>query len=155
MAKKVIIAITFILCASFITTYSFATDEIKNGAMDAAQNVRNAVGDVENGVENAAKGAAGAIKKGTGDIENAGENVTGDMKKGSNNIEADAKNTMTSATTGNGGTNDGYTATRTSTGMFGTSNTMWTWLILAIVAVAIVGLIWYYSAQKSNSHDEY
>lgn len=151
MTKKIIIAITIILCASFITTYSFAADEIKNGAMDAANTVRNVVGDAENGVENVAKDAAGAIRKGTNDVENAGENITGDVKNGANNIEKDTKNARNDISSS---TNDGYTATRTASGMFGTNNTMWTWLILAIVAVAIIGLIWYYVAQN-KSHDEY
>lgn len=148
MTKKIIIAIITILYASFITTYSFAADEIKNGAMDAANTVRNVVGDAENGVENVAKDAAGAIRKGTNDVENAGENITGDVKNGANNIEKDARNDISSST------NDGYTATRTAADTFGTNNTMWTWLILAIVAVVIVGLVWYYIAQNNKSHND-
>lgn len=154
MTKKFIIAIIIILCASFITTYSFAADEIKNGAMEATNTVRNVVGDAENGIENVAKDAAGAIRKGTGDIENAGENITGDVKNGANNIEKSGENIRNDITTNNGETNDGYTAKRTATGMFGTNNTMWTWLILAVIAVAIIGLIWYYTVQN-KSHDEY
>lgn len=151
MTKKIIIAITIILCASFITTYSFAADEIKNGAMDAANGIRNVVGNAENGVENVAKDAAGAIRKGTNDVENAGENVTGHVKNGANNVEKGAENTRNDIASS---TNDGYSATRTATGMFGTSNIMWTWLILAVIAVVIVGLVWYYAAQNNrNKYD--
>ena len=33
------------------------------------------------------------------------------------------------------------------------SSTMWTWLILAIAAVVIVALVWYYSNQISNKRN--
>ena len=84
MTKKIILTITFILFALCISTYSFATDDMKNGAMDAADGVRNAVGDVENGVEDTAKDISGAIRKGTNDVEKAGNDVTGDIKSSNN-----------------------------------------------------------------------
>lgn len=142
MTKKIIIATTIILCTIFACTYSFAANEIKNAAND----VRNGVGNVENGVENVAKDVTGAIRQGTNNVENAGGNMTNDMTR---------NNTTSTTTTNSGNTNRGYTAARTSTGIFGTSSTMWTWLILAIVAVVIIGLVWYYAMQKNNSHDNY
>ena len=48
-----------------------------------------------------------------------------------------------------------YTAQRTSTGLFGTNTSMWTWIILAVVAAVIVGVIWYYAMQHNNSHNDY
>ena len=49
----------------------------------------------------------------------------------------------------------GYTATRTSanTGnnLFGNvTNSVWTWLIVAIVGIVIVGLVMYYAKQNNN-----
>ncbi len=148
MTKKIIITLAIILCAIFATTYSFATNEIKNGVMDAANDVRNVVGDVENGVENVAKDAAGAIREGTNDVENAGENMTGDVMN---------QNTNGTTTSNNDNmNNDGYSATRTATDVTGgMSSTMWTWIILAIVGVAIVALVWFYAMQKNNSHENY
>ena len=69
MTKKIILTITFILFALCISTYSFAADDMKNGAMDAANGIRNVVGDVEDGVEDAAKDVSGAIRLGTNDVE--------------------------------------------------------------------------------------
>ena len=134
MTKKIILTITFILFALFASTYSFATDNMKNGAMDAANGVRNAVGDVENGVEDTAKDISGAIRKSTNDVEKAGNDVTGDIKSSNNK--------------------DNHPATRTATDVgTGMSNTMWIWLIMAIVAVAIIALIWFYTAQNKNNRD--
>ena len=52
--------------------------------------------------------------------------------------------------------NNGYTATRTSTGestFMGMGSTAWTWLILGIAAIAIVALVWYYSMQFTNKNN--
>ena len=49
-------------------------------------------------------------------------------------------------------------ATRTSTAattentFMGMNATAWTWLILGIAAIAIIALVWYYSAQFTSSH---
>jgi len=51
----------------------------------------------------------------------------------------------------------GYTATRTNTdvttantGLFGLSNTAWTWIIMILTATVIVALIYFYGSQFSN-----
>ena len=44
-------------------------------------------------------------------------------------------------------TNNGYTATRTSTAQdtfMGMNATAWTWLIIGVLGVLVIGLIWYY-----------
>ena len=54
----------------------------------------------------------------------------------------------------NGGS---YTVARTSTEggtIMGMSANTWTWFILAIVAIAIVGLVWYYAMQNSNEYND-
>ena len=53
--------------------------------------------------------------------------------------------------------NGAYNATRTSVdtqaGTFmGMNSTAWTWLIMAIAAIAIVALVWYYGTQRQSSH---
>ena len=47
-----------------------------------------------------------------------------------------------------------YNATKTSTNsnLMGMSSQSWTWLILGIVGVVIVGLVWYYGAQYEHSN---
>ena len=55
---------------------------------------------------------------------------------------------------GNG--NTGYTATRTNTNAtwLGMDATMWTWLIMAILGVAIVAMIWFYAKQDNTEQSE-
>ena len=56
---------------------------------------------------------------------------------------------------GTGIANNGYTATRTTTAGATNLNTMnssiWTWIILAVAAVIIVSLVWYYASQHNNN----
>ena len=144
MTKKIILTFIITIFALFVTTYSFATDEIKEDTMNAANGIRNTVGDIENTVENTVKDAGNAVREGTNDLENAGNDVTSGMNN----------NLSTSTSTNNQESNNGYSASRTSTGSeTGINSTMLTWLILAIVAVAIIALIWFYATQ--NNHSKY
>lgn len=125
--------ILFVAIILFSTSFTFAAN--KPAMENAANGIRNVVGGAENTIENAASGVANTSKNVTGDVENAG-------------------NTMNMGTNGNSGT--GYTATRTSTDIagdttfLGMNSTAWIWLILAIAAVAIVALVYYYSAQTRD-----
>lgn len=138
MIKKFLIVISILLCAIFTINYSFAMNEIK----DATDNIGNMVENTKNGAENIARDTAGAIKEGTNKIENAGENMINDMTDNNSGTDTSTDNNQ----------NMGYTATRTATGLFDTSNTMWTWIILAVIGAAIIGLVWYYAVQNNNSH---
>ena len=58
--------------------------------------------------------------------------------------------------------NDGYDATRTATArtandntFLGMNSTTWTWFVLAIAAIAIVGLVWYYAMQTKNEYNNH
>lgn len=156
MKKKFFV--TAILLAIFslaLITCSFA----ENGMDGAVNGVRNFVGGAENVVEDAGKDAANGIRSGLNAIGEGANNVANGMdenNRGSNNDGMMANDNM--------GTN-GYTATRTSTdagtgaGLFGaTSNTVWTWLIIAIVGIVIAALIIYYVRQNANvttyNHDD-
>lgn len=125
--------ILFVAIILLSTSFTFAAN--KPAMENAANGIRNVVGGAENTIENAAAGVANTSKNVTGDVENAG-------------------NTMGMGTNGNSGT--GYTATRTSTDIagdttfLGMNSTAWIWLILAIAAVAIVALVYYYSAQTRD-----
>ena len=167
MKRKVtlIAIIALIISLIFSISVSANTNDIKNAAGDTANFVRNAVGGAENVVEDAAKGAAGAIKSGTNAIENGGERIGNDVKNGM----TDMKDTMTfnntnsmvgtSRTDGTSGSSSNYTATRTSsTGQFtflGISNTVWTWLIIGITAIAIISLIVFYMRQNKTTNNIY
>ena len=139
MTKKifgVLIAIILMLCTSFV----FATENGAGDAMNGAVNsVRNAVGGAENVVED------GASMIGTG-VRDLGNTFT----------DGAARVTNDNADMGN----DGYTATRTATDttnnarVFGMSANTWTWFIIAILTIAIVGLVWYYAMQNSNEYND-
>lgn len=129
MIKKICAFIVVALLLLGSTTI-FAANEVKDSLDKAGETVRNVVGGAENVVE---KG---------------GEAITSGVK--------DARNTMENGTSRATETDrdDGYTATRTATnGTFaGMSGTTWTWFILAIAALAIIGLVWYYAMQNNNEY---
>ena len=58
-----------------------------------------------------------------------------------------------------GRTNNNYTATRTATtsdvAFLGISNTVWTWLIIGITAIAIISLIVFYMRQNKTTNNIY
>ncbi len=147
MNKKIGISIAIIISMIFSFTVCFANDG-GNMVQDAANGVRNVVGGAENAVEDAAKGVTDGAKNITNNIENVG-----------NKAENKASN-MTSSDNSRMSTNNSYTATRTSTGteantFMGMTATSWTWLIMGIAAIAIIALVWYYSAQmRSSNYDD-
>lgn len=148
MNKKIGISIAIIISMIFSFTVCFANDD-GNMVQDAANGVRNVVGGAENAVEDAAKGVTDGAKNITNNIENVG-----------NKAENKASN-MTSSDNSRMSTNNSYTATRTSTGteantFMGMTATSWTWLIMGIAAIAIIALVWYYSAQmRSSNYDDH
>lgn len=137
MNKKILFSLCLVLLFIFSFTYTFAA----NGLESAADGVRNVVGGAENMIEGAAKGVSNTTKDMTGGIENGARNVTGDTR-----------NTTGALSTHR---NDNYTATRTATTggtLMGMNGTAWTWVILAIAAVSIIALVWYYSMQLTGNN---
>lgn len=150
MNKKIGISIAIIISMIFSFTVCFANDG-GNMVQDAANGVRNVVGGAENAVEDAAKGVTDGAKNITNNIENVGNKAE---NKASNMTGSDNSNNSRIST------NNSYTATRTSTGteantFMGMTATSWTWLIMGIAAIAIIALVWYYSAQmRSSNYDD-
>ena len=135
MKKKLLISLAIILASIFSFTVCFATDGLEN----VTNAVRNVVGGVENTVENAAK-----------DVSNVSKDATGSVENGMN---SDTHNSMSRT--------NNYNTTRVATGSSnmsgGMSASAWTWLILGIVAIAIIAVVWYYSMQLTNgrnNHDD-
>ena len=113
--------------------------------------------------ENAGEEMKDSWDKTTQSMQNAGATVGNTMQSAGNNIGDAMKSAGDKMGTALTDTNDdmrtnnddnpaSYTATRTSTDFLGMgNNTMWTtWLILAILTVAIVGLVWYYGMQNTK-----
>lgn len=133
MLKKNLIILFIFFCIICISSVCFAnnmgnsikngvssfTNTVVDGTQNLAKDVRNGVGKLENGIE-------GALS-------------------------------MDTNTNGTTNTADNYTATRTATtrtatddtGLFGiNTSTMWVWTIVAIAAIGIIGLVWYYGSQN-------
>ncbi len=118
MKRKTLIILSILFALLFISTISFANNDIKDG-------VHSATDTVIDGASNLVNDA----RKGVGAIENTVENGAKDI---GNAIHHDNTN--------------GYTTTRTATTgttTNGMNSTLWTWVILAVAAVVIIGLIWY------------
>ena len=147
MKKKFLFALLLSVLLLFFMTYSFANNT--QPMQDTANSIRDMVG----GAENAMEDAAGAVS-------NTSKNITGDMQEGLNNV----MNGNESNDAHNDNTDSGnYTAQRTSTStdgtMAGMNSTTWIWLIMAILAVAIIALVYYYSAElainnRNNYHND-
>ena len=140
--KNIIISSIFLilLISAFSTIFAANTttgnmmSNVGDTMQGVAENTRNTVSNMENGIENGAKNAKNTIMGATNNVQNGIENV-------SNNI-------------GDTMMNGDYTAQRTAgdATVLGMSTNTWTWLILAIVGAAIVGLVWYYGAQYEHKN---
>jgi len=147
MNKKIFITILmFSIILLAFCSYSFAVN-------DAMNNARNAVMSTGNAIGNAVVGAKNAVVDGAKDLGNGTASVANNITNANGDTENDATNTLDT----NDGMldmgNDDYTATRTATNndnLLGISDNTWTWLILGIVGLAIVGLVWYYGAQYEH-----
>lgn len=105
-------------------TVNGATNTVVDGAQNLAEDVRNGVGTAENMVENTAEDIGNAAMDGANYIEDTGDNA--------------------------------YTTTRSVAEDVTNGNNMtastWTWIAVAIAAVVIVGLVWYYASQNNHKH---
>lgn len=141
--KKLLISSILFISTLFLLSFSvFAatettnsrskTAEVGNAIKNTAEDARNAVGNVENGIENGVMNVKNAVTGVTGDVENTAQN-------GVNTVMNNA---------------DNYTAEKTSanSGIMGMSSTTWTWMILGIVGIVIVGLVWYYGSQYEHTN---
>ena len=146
MKKKYLMMITISILLISLTSISFAASTLSN-------NVKNTTNAIGGAVANTADHAKNALATGKQKVENGLSNaknaVTDSVEKTTNSTK-NASNAM--ANTMNNMDNN-YNATRTSTDtqFMGMTSQGWTWLILGIVALAIVGLVWYYGRQYEHS----
>lgn len=136
MKKKSLLILSILFAILCMCTISFGTNELKNG-------IHNVTDSVVDGVENLGQD----VRNGVGAVENTIEDGVRNMGDA-----MDADNNTTATITGN----DNYTATRTTATDATNTNTMnsslWTWIILAVAGIVIVGLVWYYATQNVNEH---
>lgn len=132
MKKKFfVISALLVSLLAISTSYAFANTNMVNTVEHAAQNITSDAGNMLNNSANATKNTINNISAGT---QRTGNNIV-------------------SGTTTNNNRTGNYNATRTNTNAtwLGMDSTAWTWLIMGIVAVAIIALVWSYARQKNTS----
>ena len=135
MAKKMFISFAMIiLCLCCSVCFASENDsnvnlgeEITDSLDKAGDSVRNVADDVMNGVDG----------------------------HGSNRTNGNTSNTARNRSnyTDNNVLTNGYSAVRTSVDDVATGNmstTTWIWIILAVAAIIIVAMVWYYATQNNN-----
>lgn len=127
MLKKSLLILFIIFCILCISNICFAND--------MASDMKDAVNSASSTLIDGTKNLATDVRNGVGNVENGIEGA----------LTMDNMNNTNMQTTSND-----YTATRTSsttnaTGM--NTSTMWVWMIVAIAAIGIVGLVWFYASQ--------
>lgn len=137
MLKKNLIILFIVFCIICVSNVCFANN--------MGNSIKNGVSSVTNTVVDGTQNLARDVRNGFGNVENGIEGaLTMDT-----NTTTNTNGTMT--------TDNNYTATRTATtravtddtGLFGIdTSTMWIWAIVAIAAIGIIGLVWYYGSQN-------
>ncbi len=135
MAKKIFISFAMIilcLCCSVC----FAAQE--NSNVNLGEEITDSLDKTGDSVRNVAD-----------DVMNG---VNGNTRNDRNNDKNNNNNTRNNHMDNNVFTN-GYNAVRTSVDDVATGNmstTTWIWIILAVAAIIIVAMVWYYAVQDNN-----
>ncbi len=133
MAKKIFMAFAIIVL-SVCCSVCFASEGESNSNVNLGEEITDSLNKTGNSVRNVAD-----------DVMNGGK----DHAKNDNNNRNNNNNarSMTNGT--------GYNAVRTSVedvanGNANMSATTWIWIILAVAAIIIVAMVWYYAVQDNN-----
>ena len=142
MKKKYIIVSILAILTIFSMSFCFAAED-NNSENNKETNLGNQITESMN---KAGQNAENVIEDVTGNkntVDNM-KNTMGDMADGIKGAAQSVGNTASDAMN--------YTTSRTSTTADQTNNTnsTWTWIIIAVVAVAIIGLVWYYAMQNTD-----
>ena len=134
MKKKFFVMSTLLISLLLISASSaFANTNMVNTVEHAVQNVTSTTGNVINRGVDATRNTVSGVEQGT-------------QKAGNTLVSGTTSKNVNNATTGN------YNATRTNANTWlGMTSNAWTWLILGIVAVAIVALVWFFAREKDVS----
>ncbi len=137
----IVFALFTLLC---ISTSVFATNDVKNGVSNVTDAMIDGAARLGNDVEDGIGTAAGAIENG---VSNLGNTMSNGMQDIGNAVYGGAEDlTMQN--------DNGYTAQRTTASDITNTNAMdtnmWTWVIVAVAGIVIVGLVWYYAAEHEE-----
>ena len=158
MYRKVLLSAILAIAIMFSFTSCFANDMINeagNMMQDVGNNIRNAMNNAGNAVEDATRNISGATQDATENITQRANNIGNELMN-TNNNERNDNAEYNADFDNNAGTNYNTTrvATTDTTGnatFMGMDANMWTWLIVGVVAIAIIALIWYYTMQLHSS----
>lgn len=139
MAKRVFLSLAIIILSVLCCSVCFAADN--NSNVNLGEQITDSLDKTGDSVRNAA-----------GDVMNT---IDGDNNRTRNNNNNNYNmNNGTSKNNNNNYTNGtGYNAVRTSVDQMTTGNmstTTWIWIILAVAAIVIVAMVWYYAVQNND-----
>ena len=128
MLKKNLIILFIFFCIICISNVCFANN--------VGNSIKNGVSSVTNTVVDGTQNLARDVRNGVGNVENG---IEGALTMDTNTTDGNYTATRTATTR----------TTTDNTGLFGLdSSTMWVWAIIAIAAIGIIGLVWYYGSQN-------
>ncbi len=152
MKKKIIFSL-LILVSALVISISFvsAMDNVGNVAKETTEGIKNTAVDFASGIGNTASDMSNGAKNVTSDMERGME----DMTSGIGSTMQNTSNDIVGMTTDN---NSSYSAERTSAMgdapiVFGMNASTLTWLILGLIAVAIISLIWTYVKERNEASE--
>ena len=138
---KISLIILSVFCFILFTSSICFASNLMQGAESTLERAGEGIHNIADGAAEAAGNAKDSVSSMVEDIKNGAENA-GDKARDSMSKAEGAVSDMT--------TDNGYTATRTSAPGTINTGTNFVWIILAIAAIAIVALVWYYGAQADN-----
>lgn len=157
MNKRILLGLFISLSLIFSFTCVFA-DNVVNTTQNI---VNNAAGTVGNGINDVTGATKNVLTDTNQNVNTAADTWFKDEGNKIKNNLANVNNAVTGTyNTAISGTTGNYTAAKTSTSdlqpgtLLGMTSTAWTWLILGIAGIIIIGLVWYYSMQLTSNRYE-
>ena len=144
MKSKLVFIFLTLLTVLFISSISFATNNMEN-------EIENAKNTVVNGTERLGNEIKNGIESTANTVENGAMNLKNDVSQGVQSIgNALINDNMNNSSK----MQQNYTATRTTaTDNLDTSimnSNLWTWVAILVAGIVIVSVVWYYAKE----HDE-
>ena len=140
MTKKLFLLVSILFAFLFISSFSFAANTTTNPIKDTVNGLTGgAINGTTNLVQDVTGGAANAVNHAANAAGTAGTAGT---------ARTPTAHTAPRALANNAGYTAARTATPGATGIM--NNNIITWVILAVAAVIIMSLVWYYAVQDTD-----
>lgn len=153
MNKRILLGLFISVSLIFTFTYVFAEelnvmDNPENMVNSAANSIRNGVNDVTGATRNALTDTNVNTNANTGNwFKDEGDKLGNNLNNVTGGVVGTNNNNYNASRTAIAGTDQDNT-------LFGMTGTAWTWLILGIAGIIIIGLVWYYSMQLTSHRYE-